>query len=60
MWPSVVLPVVSQVRLLGMHPRPVPHSMNTKANPVFTPNPSLGPSVGQGAADALRSWQKTM
>ena len=54
------LSIAPQVRLLGMRPRPVSYSVNTKADPVSTPNPNPAPSMGQGAAEALRSWQKSI
>ena len=43
---SIMIPITPQVRLFGMLPRPVPHFVNTKANPVSTPNPNLAPSMG--------------
>ena len=54
-WPSNVIPVVSQVHLLRMCPRQVPHSVNTEVNPVSIPNPNLGPSMDQGPTEALHS-----
>ena len=59
-WPSNVIPAISQVCLLGMRPRQVPHSMNTEVNPVSTSNPNLGPSMDQGATEALHSRRYTM
>ena len=56
-WPFDVIPAVSQVRSLGMCPRKVPHSVNTEVNPVSTPNPNLGLSMGQGPTEALHSWR---